>query len=219
MAEFPALPLWTDAYIADTPDLTTAEHGCYLLMLMIAWRRPDCALPDDMPWLKRSIAGCAAGFHGHTFNAIVPGLLKRFFRLEGGQWTQKRLSKERAYLKARSAKQRQNALKRSSKRAQTVGKRGVEFNQTNELSDATAMPPHPHPHPHLRDSISKTVLKGLTDFSDPVNRNAYADNKVAEVLGWEVVFAARDPSADGHAKAREAALRVSRSLSVRWEAH
>jgi uncharacterized protein YdaU (DUF1376 family) len=218
MAEFPAMPLWTDAYLADTSDLTTNEHGCYLLMLMIAWRRPECALPDDMAWLKRAMAGFAAGFHGHTFNAIVPGLLKRFFRLEGGQWTQKRLQKERAYLKARSAKQRQNALKKSSNRRQTVGKQGVELNETKTLPDATALPPHPHPHPQ-RDSISKTVLKGLVDFSRPENRNAFADNKVAAVLGWDVVIAARDPSAEGHAKAREAALRVSQTLSVRWEAH
>lgn len=30
MAEFPALPLWTDAYIGDTAHLTNEEHGVYL---------------------------------------------------------------------------------------------------------------------------------------------------------------------------------------------
>jgi len=47
MAEFPALPLWTDAYIADTQHLTNEEHGVYLRLLMFAWRSPDNSLPDD----------------------------------------------------------------------------------------------------------------------------------------------------------------------------
>ncbi len=47
MADFPALPLWTDAYIADTTHLTNEEHGVYLRLLMFAWRSPGCSLPDD----------------------------------------------------------------------------------------------------------------------------------------------------------------------------
>lgn len=47
MAEHPALPLWTDAYIGDTAHLSLEQHGAYLKLLMFAWRRRDCALPDD----------------------------------------------------------------------------------------------------------------------------------------------------------------------------
>ncbi len=53
MAQFPALPFWTDAYLGDTSHLTTIEHGAYLLLLFTAWRSKDCSLPDDDKLLAR----------------------------------------------------------------------------------------------------------------------------------------------------------------------
>src|SRR4051812_21801143 len=53
MAEFPALPLWTDAYLADCGHLSDAEHGRYFLLLMAMWRAPECRLPNDNDWLAR----------------------------------------------------------------------------------------------------------------------------------------------------------------------
>lgn len=53
MAEFPCLPFYTDAYLADTRHLTAAQHGAYLLLLMTAWRTHDCSLPNDDAYLAR----------------------------------------------------------------------------------------------------------------------------------------------------------------------
>lgn len=53
MAEFPVFPIFTDAYLADTRHLTAAQHGAYLLLLISAWRMPDCALPNDDKLLAR----------------------------------------------------------------------------------------------------------------------------------------------------------------------
>lgn len=132
MADFPALPLWTDAYLADTLDLDMADHGIYLLMLMLAWRRPDCALPDDMAWLKRSLAACGGGLHGHTFNARVPRLLDRFWTLHSdGTWHQKRLDKERVRVAGQSDQKRQSALKRWSKSSQNDFKTSSKYSQTD----------------------------------------------------------------------------------------
>ncbi|QUS40677.1 DUF1376 domain-containing protein [Tardiphaga alba] len=53
MAKSPAIPLYTDAYLADTRHLTSAQHGAYLHLLMMAWRQPDCALPNNDETLSR----------------------------------------------------------------------------------------------------------------------------------------------------------------------
>ena len=46
MAEFPAMQIWTDAYLGDTSHLSTTEHGAYFLLLMAMWRNGG-SLPND----------------------------------------------------------------------------------------------------------------------------------------------------------------------------
>lgn len=102
MADFPCLPLWTDAYLADTGHLTAEEHGSYLLLLMEAWRSADCSLPDDDTLLARHAKLTPA-----KWKASKP-IIMAFWRLDKRRrrWTQKRLKKERqkAADKKRSAR-------------------------------------------------------------------------------------------------------------------
>lgn len=111
MAEFPALPLFTDAYLSDTRHLTTEEHGAYLLLLMEAWRRPDCSLPDDDKLLAR-----LAGMPVARWQEVKPVVME-FWKRDGRRkiWTQKRLLKERVYVAEKSASQRDKIVKRWSK--------------------------------------------------------------------------------------------------------
>ncbi len=92
MADYPALSIWTDAYLADTRHLGAMEHGAYLLLIMEAWRRPTCSLPDDDKLLAR-LACCTPD----EWAAIKDGVLA-FWQYDGRKktWTQKRLLKERA---------------------------------------------------------------------------------------------------------------------------
>jgi uncharacterized protein YdaU (DUF1376 family) len=103
VAEFPALPLWTDAYLADTRHLSTVEHGAYLLLLMTAWRSPDCRLPDDDKKLARW-----AGLDMRRWQQIKPTIMQ-FWCLEAGWWTQKRLSKEAVWVRRNAEANRERA--------------------------------------------------------------------------------------------------------------
>ena len=99
MAEFPAMMLWTDAYLADTTHLRTEEHGAYLLLLMAAWRSKDGALTDDDAFLAR-VCRCTLD----RWRTRMRPIMEPFFTVSGGRWTQKRLQKEREHLQNVRAK-------------------------------------------------------------------------------------------------------------------
>lgn len=105
VAEFPALPFFTDAYLADTRHLTTEEHGAYLLLLMCAWRTRGCALRDDDRMLAR-IAGVSAG-RWRRLRAV----LIEFFTVEDGYWRQKKLSQVYGAVAKKVERNRANGAK------------------------------------------------------------------------------------------------------------
>lgn len=105
MAEFPALPLFTDAYLADTRHLTAEEHGAYLLLLMCAWRTRGCALKDCDRTLARIV-----GVTRPRWRRLRP-VLAEFFEITGGQWRQKKLTQVYKGVESRVAKNRANGAK------------------------------------------------------------------------------------------------------------
>jgi uncharacterized protein YdaU (DUF1376 family) len=138
MAEFPALPLWTDAYLADTRGLSTFEHGAYLLLLMTAWRTPDCSLPDDDRQLARW-----AGTDARNWARIKPTVMQ-FWDWEAGKWRQKRLGKEREYVTAVSDKKR--LAGRSGGIAKALKEKRSELAQP-DFCHSSAIAPTPTPTP------------------------------------------------------------------------
>lgn len=103
MAEFPAFPLWTDAYLGDTTHLTTLEHGAYLLLLMVAWRSKEGTLPDDDVLLSRY-----AKLRLDHWRKIRP-IIQSFFKVENGIWIQGRLKDELESVKLLSKVQSKKA--------------------------------------------------------------------------------------------------------------
>ena len=102
MAQFPALPLWTDAYLADTGHLTTIEHGAYMLLLMTMWRAGG-KLPNDDKQLARYCRLTAGQW------ARVKPTLLAFFKVNSDSITQGRLTDELAIVRQKSAKQSNSA--------------------------------------------------------------------------------------------------------------
>ncbi|HEX2528490.1 MAG TPA: DUF1376 domain-containing protein [Geminicoccus sp.] len=139
MADFPAMPFYTDAYLADTTHLTTEEHGAYLLLLFAAWRSPGCSLRDDDAFLAR----VAKVSLDRWLKRIKPVMLP-FWRIHDGAWTQK---------KQQSVREKLGAI--SKKRAE-AGRQGREL---KPLADQEAAPanegangqqPAPYPKPKTK---------------------------------------------------------------------
>ncbi|WP_313526367.1 YdaU family protein [Shinella sp.] len=102
MAQFPAFPLWTDAYLADTGHLTTIEHGAYLLLLMTMWRAGG-SLPNDDKQLARYVRMTAAQW------ARIKPTMMPFFRVSSDQITQGRLTDELVAVRRNSERQSNSA--------------------------------------------------------------------------------------------------------------
>ena len=90
MADYPAMPFWTDAYWADASHLSDAEHGVYLQLLIHAWRTPLCRLPADEKWVARKMKRSVEEYR----ETVLP-ILEEFWTCSGNYWTQKKQKKVR----------------------------------------------------------------------------------------------------------------------------
>jgi len=136
MSSFPSLPLFTDAFLADTGHLSAQETGAYLLLLMMAWRLPECHLPDDDAKLSRW-----ARLDRRTWLKVKPVVME-FWTLRDGFWTQKRLSKERDIVSKRAAVARQNG--KHGGRPKSLENNEPE-NQAGSVQDNQRKAPNPNP--------------------------------------------------------------------------
>ncbi len=96
MATNPFLQLYPGDYLAKTLHLTTIEHGAYLLLIMAAWGRKDCGLPDDDQFLARTV-----GLSTRKWKAIRPTIIE-FWEVKDGYLYNVRLLKDRKALQKRS---------------------------------------------------------------------------------------------------------------------
>jgi uncharacterized protein YdaU (DUF1376 family) len=164
MAEFPALPLWTDAYLADTRHLKRDQHGAYLLLLMEAWRRIDCSLPDDDKVL--ATLACASPEEWARLKPVVMAFWKRDGRKK--VWRQKRLSSERSYVEFKRASNRHKAVSRwkhEKKQYTTAMPEGMPNACRN---DAPTPTPTPTPTP-IEERGSSSSLSEANDSTISTN--------------------------------------------------
>lgn len=134
MAQFPALPLWTDAYLADTGHLTTLEHGAYLMLLMSMWRAGG-QLPNDDRKLARF-----AKLTTPQWQRIKDTIME-FMTVSSDELTvsQGRLADELQYVRDHSKKQAQNSRQRWGNRTATPGPVGQHPDHLSDESEANPM--------------------------------------------------------------------------------
>lgn len=138
MSDAPAMPVFPDAYLADTTHLTTEEHGAYLLLLMAMWRR-NGVVPNDDKDLAR-IVGLDISRWRKTKRRLLSLLT-----VEGEYLTQKRLLKEWQYVQEKRNKNAANGSKggrpKSNINNRLAKANGYENNNPNES------PHNPEPIP------------------------------------------------------------------------
>ena len=93
MAQFPCLPLWTDAWVADTRHLRgpigRQKRGAYMDLLVEMWRTPGCRVPNDNGWLMDHL-----GADKDELREVIRPVIEEFCRIEGNFIVQPRLQKE-----------------------------------------------------------------------------------------------------------------------------
>lgn len=158
MAEFPALPLFTDAFIGDTTHLNAAQTGAYIMLLIAAWRSPDCMLPNDDKMLARM-----ARMDGRTWHSNRCCIMS-FWNQEvtSQKWYQRRLLDERKYVddvkRKNSDAGKASALKRKERHSTSVQPKG------NVSSTPT---PTPTPTKEREAPLRSASLSGEGLFADP----------------------------------------------------
>lgn len=156
------MPLYIGDYLADTMHLQAEQHGAYMLLLMAAWMRGG-ELPDDDGQLAL-LARCDAKAWKRLRPVIAP-----FFKVEGGTWRQKRVTKELWRANDNAAKAEEKARRAAEarwerERAAHAASNAPSTAPSNAASNAPSMPqamleqcppPPPPPVPSEQRSRSK----------------------------------------------------------------
>lgn len=141
MAEFAAIPLFTDSWVADTGHLTRAERGLYMDILILIWRSPECRVPNDLAWIARRLRV------GDDEISTLQSVVAEFLSSTGNWLTQKRLKREWNYTFEKRKKNIESAKSRWENKKDASERNAT----TSGVGNANAMPPHPHPHPQYSE--------------------------------------------------------------------
>lgn len=152
MSSAPSMPLFPDAYLADTTHLSTEEHGAYFLLLMAMWRRGG-TVPNDDKDLARIVGLTPAKW------LKIKTRLMSFLIIENNEISQKRLKKEWEYVHEKRQKNAKNGSKGGRPKAYEnngIAKaNGFEIDNPNES-------PHTQPHTHIEKEEDKSSSKSLS---------------------------------------------------------
>lgn len=136
------MPVFPDAYLADTTHLTTEEHGAYFLLLMAMWRR-NGAVPNDDKDIAR-IVGLDIKAWRKMRKRLMP-----FLMIEGEELTQKRLKKEWEYVSEKRNKNAANGARGGRPKANINNRldKANGYENGNPNHNPNESPHNPEPNP------------------------------------------------------------------------
>lgn len=149
MSQAPSMPMYWDAYLADTTHLTTEEHGAYLLLLGAMWRR-NGSVPDDDRDNARILGLTPAKWRRikARFIDTISG-----FRVEDGTITQEKLQKTWKNTQEKIGKNRENGAKGGRPKSN-------ENNDLGKANGSVSVNPNksiPEPEPEPIKSIDQSA--------------------------------------------------------------
>lgn len=160
MSQAPSMPMFWDAYLADTTHLTTEEHGAYLLLLAAMWRR-NGSVPDDDRDNARILGLTQAKWRR------IKERLEGFLVFENGEISQKNLQKIWKITQEKIEKNRENGAKggrpKSNKNKDIEKAKGSVSVNPNDNPNETIPDPEPYKEREANASLKKV------DFSEQKN--------------------------------------------------
>jgi len=177
MSKAPGMPMYWDAYLADTTHLTTEEHGAYLLLLAAMWRR-NGSVPDDDRDNAR-ILGLTLG----KWRKIKARLTETVsgFVIENDAISQEKLQKTWKNTQEKISKNRTNGAKggrAAASKNNDLGQANAAISQERIYSI-----PEPEPEPDIYDTKVSLVNQVKADCEIAVS----AWNQAAGQNGWPKV--------------------------------
>lgn len=218
MPEFRALPLWTDAYLADTDHLSDAEHGRYLMLLIQLWRAPGQRLPNDDEWLARKFRRPV-----ERVRSELRPLIGEFCRIDGNWILQKRLTREAEHLKKQSRNQSVRAKSRWGNK-----KDACPEDAARHASGNASVPYRKEdtPNPAVGGELNNSKIEGGEDIQPPVHPapGSRAEGMNPRALGTDLRSNGTNPRALGtnpravaEAAETEAARDRHASTIAKWQ--
>ena len=150
------MPMFWDAYLADTTHLSTEEHGAYLLLLGAMWRR-NGSVPDNDRDNAR-ILGLTPAKWRQIKARLAPLLI-----IDNGQITQKNLQKIWKITQEKIAVNRMNGAKGG--RPKTNENNGVE--KPNGFVSLKPIETIPEPEPEVSTTANAVVTLTIPEQPNP----------------------------------------------------
>lgn len=184
MSQAPSMPLFPDAFIADTQHLSLEERGAYMHILMVTWRNNGRALPDDPKRMARTL-----GVTAPRWDKLRP-VLAEFFDLSDGTWRQKRLEKEWEFVQKRKGASQRNGAKGGRPKSLKTNETGNPAGNFQVTQTVTTQPHTQKKEIEGEPSIQKNHNRGhsLPDGWQPPEKDCLAAVLLLGLEGERVEF-------------------------------